>query len=201
MALSVQRKQTSKLSGLDRSDVAKFKRDIPVRYLPKTRAGTTIVWLEDNHRSSRFIENNIRLHTLLQNDRCFLVFYSSVAKCIKYLKQARSREYVVVIIMSYPIEAIQKIIYRLRQYRIVQTIYIVSSERNASHCFSLTTDAIAVFQDKNSMLDSLELLIDDIQKENFEGGLFTTFNRKEKALKDIRQELAAFVCNHIFKSQ
>jgi len=65
----------------------------------------------------------------------------------------------------------------------------------------LTTDDITVFQDKNSMLDRLEPLIDDIQKENFEGGLFTTFNRKEKALKDIRQELAAFVWNHVFKSQ
>jgi hypothetical protein len=200
MALNIQQKQTSKLSGLDRSDVAKFKRDIPIKYLPKTRAGTTIVWLEDI-QSSTFTENNVRLHTLLQNDRCFVVFYSSVAKCIKFLKQARSREYVVVIIISYPIQAIQKIIYRLRRYRIVQTIYIVSSEKNASVYFSSTTDVIIVLQDKKSMLDSLELLIDDIQKENFESGLFTTFNRKEKALKDIRQELGAFVCNHVFKSQ
>jgi len=77
----------------------------------------------------------------------------------------------------------------------------VSSERNSSDYFLLTTDDITVFEDKNSMLDRLELLVDDIQKEHFEGGLFITFNRKEKSLKDIREELAAFVWNHVFKSQ
>jgi spore maturation protein CgeB len=90
-------------------------------------------------------------------------------------------------------------IYRLRQYRIVQTIYIVSSEKNAVDYFTSTIDDVTVFQDKDSMFDRLEPLIDHIQREKFEGGLFTTFNRKEKALKDIRQELAAFVLDHIFK--
>ncbi len=200
MTSTIQQKQSFKVSDLDRCDVLKFKRNIPVRQLPTTRAGTTVVWLEHN-RCSMSIENNIRLHTLLQNDRCLVIFYSNVAKCIKYLKKARSREYMIVVIISYPIEVIQKMIYRLRQYRIVQTIYIVSSERNSSDYFLLTTDDITVFHNKNSMLDRLEPLVDDIQKEHFEGGLFITFNRKEKSLKDIREELAAFVWNHVFKSQ
>jgi len=200
MASTIKKKQSFELSELDRRDVLKFKRDIPIKHLPKTRADTTLVWLEDSQCLSS-IENNIRLHTLLQNDHCSMLFYSNVTKCIKYLKRVRSREYVIVIIISYPIEVMQKMIYRLRQYRIIQTIYIVSCERNASDRFLSITDDIAVFQDKNSMLNRLELLINDIQKENFEGGLFTTFNRKEKALKDVRQEQAAFVWSHVFKSQ
>ena len=49
------------------------------------------------------------------------------------------------------------------------------------------------------MLDRLEPLIDNIHKDNFEGSLFASFNRKEKALEDIRSELAVFVWNHVFK--
>jgi hypothetical protein len=52
----------------------------------------------------------------------------------------------------------------------IQTIFIVSSERNASDCFSSTTDDITVFQNKNSMCDHLDQLLDDIQKDNFESG-------------------------------
>jgi hypothetical protein len=83
----------------------------------------------------------------------------------------------------------------------VQTIFIVSSDRNASDCFSSTTDDIAVFQNNNSMFDHLDHLLDDIQNNNFESSLFTTFNRKEKALKDVQEELAAFVWNHVFKGE
>jgi hypothetical protein len=200
MASTIQKKQSFELSDLDRRGVLKFKRDIPIKHLPTTRADTTVVWLEDSQCLSS-IENNTRLHTLLQNDYCSILFYSNMTKCIKYLKRVRSREYLIVVIISYPIEVMQKMIYRLRQFRVAQTIYIVSSERNASDYFSSITDDIAVFENKNFMLDRLELLIHNIQKQNFEGGLFTTFNRQEKALKDVRQELAAFVWNQVFKGQ
>jgi hypothetical protein len=92
-------------------------------------------------------------------------------------------------------------IYRLRQYRIAQTVYIVSSEKNAVDRFSSAIDSIIVFHDTKSMFNCLELLIGDIQNGNFEGGLFTTFSRKEKALIDIRQEMGAFVCSHSIEGQ
>jgi len=199
MASVIQKKQLFNVSNVDRFDVLKFKRNIPIQQLPKTRDNTTVVCLESNQKST-FTENNIRLHTLIRSNRCSLILYSNVTKYIKYLKHARSHEYVIIIIMLYPIDIMQKMIYRLRQYRIVQTIFIVSCEKNVSDYFSSTIDNIFIFQEQNSMLNRLETLIDDIQKDNFEGGLFTTFNRKEKALKDVRQELAVFVWNHVFKS-
>jgi hypothetical protein len=92
-------------------------------------------------------------------------------------------------------------IYRLRQYRIVQTIYIVSSKGNAIDYFPSIIGNIVIFQDKNSMLNRLELLINDIQEEKFEGGLFTTFDSNAKALKNIREEPASFIWFHVFKGR
>lgn len=198
MSSTSQQKQSFILSDLDRSDVLKFRCNIPVRKLPTTRASVTVIWLENSHRRL-FIENNIRLRTLLQNDLCSVIFYSNVSKCIKYLKQARSCEYVIVIVISHATEIIHKIIYRLRQYRIIQTMYIVSSLKISIDHFSSTIDDIAIFQDKESMVDRLEPLVDDILKENFEDGLFISFNRREKALNDRQQELGAIVSNRVFK--
>ena len=200
MTSTIREKQSFYSSHLDRSDRFKFKLDIPVRSLPKTRAGVTVVWLE-NTSSSFLIGDNSRLHTFAHDHRCSVLFYSNVTKCIKYLKRARSREYVVLVIVSYPVEEIQKIIYRLRRYRIVQTIYIVSSEKDINDSSLLTVNDVTVFDNKISMHDRLELLIDNIENENYEGGSFTTFYRKEKALKDVEEELGAYIWNHICKSQ
>ena len=191
----IQQKQSFNLP-----DALQFKRDIPIRHLPATRTGMTVVWIEDR-RCLLSSEDSNRLRTLLRDDRCSVVFYSSVTKCIKYLKRTRSREYVVVVVISHSIQVIHKIIDRLRQYRIAQTVYIVSSEENIVDRFSSAIDSISVFDDTKSMFNRLELLISDIQNGNFEGGLFTTFNRKEKALKDIGQEMGAFVWSHAIEGQ
>ena len=96
----VQHKQSSNLSDLDRFDLVKIRRDIPVRYLPTIRADITVVWLADSQRLL-FIENNARLHILLRNDRCSIIFYSNINNCIKYLKRARSREYGIIQVLRY----------------------------------------------------------------------------------------------------
>jgi hypothetical protein len=77
----------------------------------------------------------------------------------------------------------------------------VSSECNAIDYFSSIIGNIAIFQDKNSMLNQLELLINDIQEDKFETGLFTTFDSNAKALKNIREEPASFVWFHVFKGR
>jgi hypothetical protein len=200
MNSSFSQKQSFNVSNHDRGNVLKFKRDIPVRHLPTIRDDVTVVWLEDSQFSS-LIENNTQLQTFTWIDRCSILFYSNMTRCVKYLKRVRSREYVIIVIISYPIEATHKMIYRLRQYRIVQTIYIVSSKGNTIDYFSSNIGNIVIFQDKNSMLNRLELLIHDIQEEKFEGGLFTTFDSNAKALKNIREEPASFIWFHVFKGQ
>ena len=193
-------KQSLHLCNPDGNHVSKFKRDIPVRHLPTTRDDITVVWLEGNQCSS-LIESNDQFQSFTWTDRCSILFYSNITKCIKYLKRVRSREYVIVVIISYPIEAIHKIIYRLRHYRIVQTIYILSYERNAIDFYPSTIDNMVIFSDKDTMFNRLELLINGIQEEKFEGPVFTTFDSKARALKNIREEQASFLWFHVFRSQ
>jgi hypothetical protein len=200
MSSNFSQKQSFNVYNYDRRNLLKFKRNIPVRHLPTTRDDVTVVWLEDSQCSS-LVENNAQLQTFAWIDHCSILFYTNMTRCIKYLKRVRSREYVIIVIISYPIEAMHKIIFRLRQYRIVQTIYIVSSECNAIDYFSSIIGNIAIFQDKNSMLNQLELLINDIQEDKFETGLFTTFDSNAKALKNIREEPASFVWFHVFKGR
>ena len=140
------------------------------------------------------------MYTFLENNHYSVIFYSNIRKCIKSLKRTRSREYVIVVLVSYPIDVIHQMIERLRRYRLVQTIYIVTSNRNIIDWFSSTRNDITVFDNKTSMLDQLESFLDDIYKVNFDGGLFTTFNQKERALKDVRDQLNKFLWDHLLRS-
>jgi vacuolar-type H+-ATPase subunit F/Vma7 len=154
--------------------------------------------LENGHCSS-FIENEIRLRNF--NDHCFVVYYSNVSKCVKFLKRARSRDYVIVIITSYTVEALQRMLYRLQQYRVAQTVLVVSSDDASTDHLLSTSDRISVFRDQKTMFDHLERLIDKVKDQNLEGGLFTTFHRREKALKDLRLEFGEFIWAHVFRGQ
>ncbi|CAF5089321.1 unnamed protein product, partial [Rotaria sp. Silwood1] len=142
-------------------------------------------------------DNQIRLHNF--SNRCFIVYYSNISKCVKYLKQARSHEYVITVIVSYPIETIQRIIHRFQQHRVIQTIFIVYSDKNTAHHLSSMIDNLHIFQTQESMFELLEKRIEQVEEQNLSGGLFTTFNSKEKSLKDVQKDFAIFVWTHVFK--
>ncbi|CAF1318473.1 unnamed protein product [Rotaria sordida] len=181
---------------MNRSNTFRLIRNIPVRQLPANRSGITLVWLENTSCSS-CDHNQIRLHSF--SNRCFIVYYSNISKCIKYLKQARSREYVIAIIVSYPVETIQRIIHRLQQYRLIQTMFVIHSDRDTDNHLSSINDNLHVFRAQESMFELLEKRLEEVEKQNLSGGLFTTFYRKEKSLKDVREDLATFVWTHVFK--
>lgn len=200
MTMTVESRQSCNSFDLNISNASEMKYDNSNRISRIPRTNTIIVCLKNNNQHSTSIDNNFRSCGFTQNNRCSLRFYSDVNECVKDLKYAPSREYIIVVLMSYPIKTMQEIIYCLRRYRIGQTIFIVSSKRNAKDFFPSSNDNISIFPDKNSMFRDLKVLIDDIQKGNFEGCLFTNFSRTEKTLQDVHQERGAHVWNHIFKS-
>jgi vacuolar-type H+-ATPase subunit F/Vma7 len=181
---------------MERCDKLKYIRNIPVRQLPTIQTGVSIVWLE-NSQCSPLQDTDIRLGTF--NNRCFVVCYSKVSKCVKFLKRARSRDYVIVVIVSYAIEALRRMLYRLQQHRIAQAILVVSPSVDAIDHLLLISDRIIGFQDQKAMLDHLEQLISEIEDQSLGGGLFTTSNRQEKALKDLRLEFGEFIWANIFR--
>ncbi|CAF3257394.1 unnamed protein product [Rotaria sp. Silwood2] len=181
---------------MNRYDKFKLIRNIPVQQLPESRSGITLVWLE-NTSCSLCNDKQILLHKF--SNRCFIVYYSNISKCVKYLKQARSREYVIVVVISYPMEKIQRIIYRFQQYRVIPTIFVVYSDKNPDHYNPPTIENLHIFQSQESMLELLEKRIEQFEEQNLSGGLFTTFYRKEKSLKDVHNDFATFVWTHVFR--
>ncbi|CAF1207135.1 unnamed protein product [Rotaria sp. Silwood1] len=114
-------------------------------------------------------------------------------------KPPRSHEYVITVIVSYPIETIQRIIHRFQQHRVIQTIFIVYSDENTAHHLPSIIDNLHIFQTQESMFELLEKRIEQVEEQNLSGGLFTTFNSKEKSLKDVQKDFAIFVWTHVFK--
>ncbi|CAF0905405.1 unnamed protein product [Rotaria sordida] len=183
---------------MSRSNKCGLIRDIPARRLPENRSGITLVWLE-NISCSSCDDNQVRLHSF--SNRCFIVYYSSIPKCIRYLKQTQPREYVIAIIVSYPMETIQHIIHRFKQFGVIQTMFVIYSDRDADNHLSLIIDNVHIFQTQESMFELLEKRIEEIEERNLNDGLFTTFCQKEKSLKDVREDLATFVWTHTVKVQ
>ncbi|CAF5026997.1 unnamed protein product, partial [Rotaria sp. Silwood1] len=95
-------------------------------------------------------------------------------------------------------ETIQRIIHRLQQYRVIQTMFVVYSDRDTDNHLLSITDNLHIFQTQELMFNVLEKRIEEIEKQNLDGGLFTTFYRKEKSLKDVREDLPTFVWTHVF---
>ncbi|CAF1414193.1 unnamed protein product [Rotaria sp. Silwood1] len=96
-------------------------------------------------------------------------------------------------------ETIQRIIQRLQQYRVIQTMFIVYSDRDTDNHLLSIIDNLHIFQTQELMFEVLEKRTEEIEKQHLDGGLFTTFYRKEKSLKDVREDLATFVWTHVFK--
>lgn len=179
-----------------RSNESRFTRNIPVRQLPENRSGIIVIWLENTPELS-WDERHTRLKSF--SDRCFIVYYSSVRKCMKHLKRPKSREYIIIIIVSHSMETIQRIIHRLQLYRVIQTILVVINDGAQYDHLPLTARNLYIFRTVGSMFENLESRIKEVEERELNGGLFATFCRGEKSLKDVRDDLAAFVWTHVFK--
>ncbi len=62
---------------------------------------------------------------------------------------------------------------------------------------------VGIFQDENSMFVRLQQVIVDIENDTNQNieNIFSTFNQKEKSLRDLRHDLMPFIWCHIFKSK
>jgi len=62
---------------------------------------------------------------------------------------------------------------------------------------------VGIFGDENSMFVRLEQVIADVEQQVAQdvGNVFSTFNRKERTLQDVRHEFALFMWRQVFKSK
>jgi hypothetical protein len=175
------------------------------------RSGVTIVWIEASGFSSSWSKN---IEQTIVDITVRLIHFTHLSKCIKYLKQARSYERVIIVSIVNDGSNVKKEtsiattdLYRLRNYQQIHSILIVShtfTTHGSSPTKILTDDEkdlsqiLEVFSGYQSMLIRLQQLIDNIQELDNE--LFTPFNQRIHALRDVRQQLGGFVWSCSFKS-
>jgi len=138
--------------------------DIPIRCLPSLRTGVTLIWFEDTPSSLSRERHEIIDH-LFASDKCHIFRYTKVSKCLRYLKQAKSYEHIVIIITIEKLSITATDISRLRQYQQIQSIFIVSlivdNNKRIGEDLSDNTrheidKIIEVFHDYQSLLDRLQ---------------------------------------------
>lgn len=181
--------------------------NIPLRRLPKIRCGVTLIWIELS-QSLQSSDNDERSNcfTFVQNN-CNTIRYTNMSKAIKYVKQARSYEHIIVAIVLNAFDKINNEISihdlnRINQYPQVQSIIIIcqNNEMNSNekiHDFQNIIKLIGIYDNYRSASVTLKTLLDDA--DEFDGDFLATFNKKEKSLRDVRQDLIAFLSTHSYR--
>ncbi len=171
---------------------------VSLHRLPSIRTGVSLIWLENPSLLSK--ECNETVNRLRALDNCHIFCYKNVSACFKYLKRAKSYERIIVVMNVYNDSIITTDISRLCQYQQIQSIFIVTLITDKANGVDIdlsvnTRDEIAkiggVFNDYQTLFDRLKQLMNEV--DEFDDGLFTFFNRPEKALRDLRHELGSYI--------
>src|SRR5262249_35677947 len=152
-------------------------------------------------------------HTL---NNYYILHYTTVSKCVKYLKRAGSFEHVIIVmvtnggnIVGKETSIIAANVHRLHKYQQVQSIFIVSpnNENNDDTMINIfknaggndLTKVVGVYRDHQSMFVQLQQLLSETDESD--DNLFRTFNQREKALRDVDHELGQFIWSHSYRGQ
>ena len=160
----------------------------------RIRAGLTILVL--NCQGTFFLKIPNYHHVVCVN---------SMNQCEKYFKKSPWHEKIVFVLIDYhqtinqtyllKFDQIKRIlIVRLSQDQPEKSMEISDSNENTES----KSKIIDVFDDCQSANAHLQETIVAIEQED--DGLFSTFNKNERSLIDVREELGSFVWNHSYRS-
>ncbi|CAF3256635.1 unnamed protein product [Rotaria socialis] len=170
--------------------------DVPIRCLVPNRESITLVWFDPMLSEATFDVSTIaRLHQL--ND--YILFYTQAYKCVEYFTSSiKKNERIIVILHGY--ELFENA-YECEQ---VYSILIVDSSRNQlSLAENYQSKIVEIFQDDNSMINKLQQTITHLEHQAIQQteNIFITLDRKQRSLRDLRQELAPFLwCQVMIKA-
>jgi hypothetical protein len=179
--------------------------------LPKIRGGITLVCIDASSSllSSMNNEESIRLTDAYSH--CNILHYTNLSKWLKYIKQARSYERIIVLLVINEFDIIDKGIStididRINKYQQVQSILIISrgNKTNDNDKIHLFADAkvkveklVGIYSDYQSASHDVQKLIDEA--EELDDGSLATLNKREKSLKDVRQDFIEFLSTRSYR--
>ncbi|CAF2112656.1 unnamed protein product [Rotaria magnacalcarata] len=159
-----------------------------LRRLPTVRSGLLLLCIEGSglslSMSKKFKETIIQINDL---HKYHMICYTSTSKCIRYLKEARIYERIIIIMVINKIAT--ENISQFAKYHQIKSILVVSPDNNNNEYTPSETIADTyVFSDHESMFAKLQFLTDEDQQA-VEKNIFNTFNPDGRSLRDVRQYL------------
>jgi hypothetical protein len=143
--------------------------------------------------------------------RCSITRHTKVQQFIKCIKRLPSYEYVIALLDDIDCMTLKNIISRLQQCRQIKAILIVTSSNmlNAKQrrdIFEIFTNVdlkktIEIFDEYQPMFAQLQQLIHTANERCEVNDVFITLSRKQKSLRDLRQELGPFLWIHTFRCE
>ena len=184
--------------------------NVQLRRLSKIRSGITLVYI-DASSSLASINNDERIRLANAYSHCNILQYTSLLKFSKYLKQARSYEYIIILLtidnLNIANDGISGIcINQIGQYHQVQSIIIIyrSPRINRDDKIYLfkevkkkTDKLVGIHNDYQSASSHLQKLIAEV--EELDDGALCTFNGRNKSLNDARENFLEVLSTQSFR--
>jgi hypothetical protein len=143
--------------------------------------------------------------------RCSITRHTKVQQFMKCIKRLPSYEYVIALLDDIDLMTLKNVISRLQQCRQIKAILIVTSSnmldvKQHHDIFEMFADVdqkktIAIFDEYELMFAQLQQLIHTANERCEVNDVFITLNRKQKALRDLRQELGPFLWTHTIRCE
>ena len=197
---------------MPRSNIER-NRNISRRRLPPIPNGVAVIWLEAAPSSELPDKRDKMFMDIVAQKYYYILRYTCISKCLKYLAERRAHEHVIVVMISNDntdnkqtersISAAD--ISRFYEYEIVQKILVLSqtlehSDKNSTgRSQNIKTDpdtTIEIFRESPSLFTRLLYLLNT--NDNSDNDLFTAFNVQERALQDVRRQLGVYVWSQIY---
>ncbi len=175
-----------------------------LRRLPKIHSGITLVCIDHSNSLFSSINNDENVRLTDAYNHCNILRYTNFSKLFKYMKQARSYERMIILLVLNDNQGISDVdIDRINNYQQVQSIVIInqtnSNEKN--HLFKNRKHPIeklfGIYNDYQSASEDLQKLIEEA--EELDDGSLAKFSKREKSLKDVRQDFIEFLSTHSYR--
>ncbi|CAF3259423.1 unnamed protein product [Rotaria socialis] len=192
---------------------ARKRVNVPLRRLPKIRSGTTLLSIEELKSSLSLLDEGERICLTNADDHCNIIRYTNLSKSMKYIRQARSYERIIVLVELTDFrrkdnkKPIHDFLHQINQYLQVSSIILVcrndraysSDEKYLDMPMKINCEKlVGIYNDYRSASAALQKVIDEGTYS--EDGSLTTVNPKEKSLKNVHQNFIEHLCTRAYRS-
>ncbi|CAF1213537.1 unnamed protein product [Rotaria sordida] len=171
-------------------------RDIPVDCLVSNQENISIVWFNSMLAETDLSDLSFT-HLRTLND--YILFYTQKSLYLEYLmSKHKQNDYIIVIVHDI------EILDQTQNCEQVRAILLIMTDDDKNKNIITERDykkVVGIIADQNSIFVKLQQIIVDVEHQVAQnvGDVFSTFNRQERTLRDVRHELAVFMWRQVFK--